>query len=313
MPIPIAAAAAAPAIGSIFNSFSQAETNRQNQEFSVFMYNKQKQDALDFWRLQNEYNSPQAQMARYQEAGLNPHLIYGQSNTSSPVQAPNFQAPSRRSPEWGNAVSAAGLATISAIYDLDIKAAQLDNLKAQNSVIREDALLRQAQTFATRTSGERSKFGLEFETELRDTSADVRREQLRQLRNSTDVLLNRDQREAIANASSVREAAQRIVNMQDQLLTNKLERAHTREDIGRIMIEKRRLSESVEQLKKGNVLQDLDVELRKQGINPNDPLWSRIVGRVLAPLTSEQGFQNTSGNIFEGGWKYIMDAIKSPK
>jgi len=141
------------------------------------MYQKQKQDALDFWKLQNDYNSPQAQMARYQEAGLNPHLIYGQSNTSSPVQAPNFQAPVRRSPEWGNAVSGAGLATLSAIYDLDIKQAQLDNLKAQNSVIREDALLRQAQTFATRTSGEKSKFGLEFETELRDTSAEVRREQ----------------------------------------------------------------------------------------------------------------------------------------
>lgn len=312
MPIPIAAAAAAaPVVGSLVNSFGQTETNRRNQEFALMMYNRQKNDNLAFWRMQNEYNSPQAQMARYQEAGLNPFLVYGQSNTASPISTPDVQTPVRRSPEWGNAISAAGLSTLQQIYNLDIQQAQLDNLRAQNTVIHEDAALRRAQTFATTTSGERSKFGLEFESELRDVSADARREQLRQLRNSTDVLLRRDEREAIANSSTVREAAQRIVNMQDQLLTNAMSRAHTSADISRVMSEKRRLDESVQALKKSNVLQDLDVELRKQGITSSDPLWSRIVGRVLAPLTSEKGFENTSGNIFEGGWKYIMDAFKS--
>jgi len=278
------------------------------------MYERQKRDNLAFWNQQNEYNSPQAQMARYQAAGLNPNLIYGQSNTAGSISTPDIQTPVRRSPEWGNAVSAAGLSALSQIYDIDIKQAQLDNLRAQNTVIQEDALLRRAQTFATRTSGERGKFALEFESELRDVSADARREQLRSLRNSTDVLLRRDEREAIANSSSVKEAAQRIVNMQDQLLSNMLDRARTSADTSRILAEKRRLYEATESLKKGNVLQDLDVELRKQGISPSDPLWSRIVGRVLAPLTSDSGFQNTSGNIFEGGWKYIMDALKpSPR
>lgn len=38
---------------------------------------------LDVWNLNNEYNSPTAQMQRYQDAGLNPNLIYGQQNTAS--------------------------------------------------------------------------------------------------------------------------------------------------------------------------------------------------------------------------------------
>lgn len=41
------------------------------------------------WELMNEYNSPQAQMKRFKEAGLNPMLIYQQGNSgnaSSPVQ-----------------------------------------------------------------------------------------------------------------------------------------------------------------------------------------------------------------------------------
>lgn len=40
---------------------------------------------------QNEYNTPQSQMLRFQEAGLNPNLIYGQGNPgnqSSPQQYP---------------------------------------------------------------------------------------------------------------------------------------------------------------------------------------------------------------------------------
>ena len=42
----------------------------------------------EMWNLQNEYNSPKSQMARYKEAGLNPNLIYQQGNpgnASSPV------------------------------------------------------------------------------------------------------------------------------------------------------------------------------------------------------------------------------------
>lgn len=50
----------------------------------------------EMWNLMNEYNSPQAQMQRFKEAGLNPMLIYQQGtpgNASSPVQysKPNIQ------------------------------------------------------------------------------------------------------------------------------------------------------------------------------------------------------------------------------
>lgn len=40
------------------------------------------------------YNTPAAQMARYQEAGLNPHLIYGQGNPgnqSAPLSSPDYK------------------------------------------------------------------------------------------------------------------------------------------------------------------------------------------------------------------------------
>ena len=48
----------------------------------------------EMWNLMNEYNSPQAQMQRFKEAGLNPMLVYQQGtpgNASSPAQ---YQKPS---------------------------------------------------------------------------------------------------------------------------------------------------------------------------------------------------------------------------
>lgn len=44
---------------------------------------------LDVWNMNNEYNTPAAQMQRYLDAGLNPNLIYGQQNTAA---APNSAA-----------------------------------------------------------------------------------------------------------------------------------------------------------------------------------------------------------------------------
>lgn len=45
---------------------------------------EQKQN-IRLWNMQNEYNSPEAQMQRYIDAGLNPNLIYSQQNTATDI------------------------------------------------------------------------------------------------------------------------------------------------------------------------------------------------------------------------------------
>lgn len=69
-------------------------THRDMNDYSTAAYNylmKQQEQAftLDMWNLTNEYNSPAAQMQRYQDAGLNPNLIYGQQNTTSQPGTPS--------------------------------------------------------------------------------------------------------------------------------------------------------------------------------------------------------------------------------
>jgi hypothetical protein len=67
---------------TLFNTVSQLYTNQQNRK-----------NALSDWQRQNEYNAPAQQMRRFQEAGLNPNLIYKQTNEAAPVRSTDFVAP----------------------------------------------------------------------------------------------------------------------------------------------------------------------------------------------------------------------------
>lgn len=69
-------------------AFGDIGSSRDWSDAKSAAYNyllKQQEQAynLELWKLQNEYNSPAAQMQRYQDAGLNPNLIYGQQNQAS--------------------------------------------------------------------------------------------------------------------------------------------------------------------------------------------------------------------------------------
>lgn len=62
--------------------FASQQTEREyNHAYNLNQQNYENQ--LDMWNRTNDYNHPANQMSRYMEAGLNPNLIYGQSNTAS--------------------------------------------------------------------------------------------------------------------------------------------------------------------------------------------------------------------------------------
>lgn len=84
--IPLAIAAAG-AITSRIAAERQAKHNRRLAEFQA--------DAnQSYLNQQLNYNTPQAQMSRYQQAGLNPNLVYGQGtpgNQSAPLSYPDIK------------------------------------------------------------------------------------------------------------------------------------------------------------------------------------------------------------------------------
>lgn len=71
------------------------------QDYQKELMNKQYNAQLQMWNLQNEYNSPSAQVERLREAGLNPALVYGNGNAltaASSMTAPSGSAPSNSGP-----------------------------------------------------------------------------------------------------------------------------------------------------------------------------------------------------------------------
>ena len=98
-------------------------TNAANMRLAEYSYSKD----LEMWNRQNEYNTPSAQMERFQQAGLNPNLIYGQGTAGNATTIPHYQAP-RMEFNYKSPVNL--LTVMSAFQDFNLKQAQTDSLRA---------------------------------------------------------------------------------------------------------------------------------------------------------------------------------------
>lgn len=289
MPVPALAGpiigAASNFIGAQQNAMNQQQQNYADQHFTLQMYEQQKKDALDFWNLQNDYNSPAAQMKRFQEAGLNPNLIYGQGNNgnSGPVSTPDYHQVSRRAPEFGNAISGAGMAFINSLYDLDIKQAQANNLREQTNVIHQDALLKASMIGATDARKNRDLFQLGLDQSPEFGSAQFAQERLRQLRNNIDISTQENVRRAALTSSSLRQAASKLLNDKEYRLHSSVDRE--------------RMKQSIKLMEKEGVLKDFDIELSRSGMTRNDALWQRLLAPLLQKMISgEVNLKSMMGN-----------------
>lgn len=87
--------------------FSDSKTAQLN----YIMKQQEQAYNLELWNLQNKYNSPAEQMKRYQDAGLNPNLIYQQQNAASApasASASTFRSGGIAARRAQNAINAIG-------------------------------------------------------------------------------------------------------------------------------------------------------------------------------------------------------------
>lgn len=257
------------------NAASTIFGNRAQRKWNERQYDKQRRDALSDFYLQNEYNSPEQQMKRLKAAGLNPNLVYGNGNAiqnAGPIRSADTGSyrPETPSFDFGGTVSSA----LGAYYDTQTKEATLDNLKAQNNVLSQQATYQAAQTAesAARTQNlltntEGASFDIGQRKRLADTSFEIQQASLRKLNADTNYTLNQDERAAAQNATSLRKAAEEILNL-------RMQRAVSKEQVLQIRAQ-------AQNLRNNSTLQELDIELKRLGINPSDPTWQRILGRVI--------------------------------
>jgi hypothetical protein len=127
-------------IGQGITAYSAADQNKKQRQWSKDMYNLQREHALEDWYRTNEYNSPEAQMRRLQQAGLNPNLIYGQgavANNSTSIRS--SQAPSYTPQPLRVDLSSIGEA-INMYNDIKTRTLQNSNLQKQGELLDQQKL-----------------------------------------------------------------------------------------------------------------------------------------------------------------------------
>lgn len=106
------------------------EENRQTRNWNLMLAEKQNQWNIDQWDRENTYNLPANQMQRFAQAGLNPDLIYGQSNLSAGSPALTSGAPATPTPSDGYAMLPTWSGLAEGFNQGRLIDAQIDNLKS---------------------------------------------------------------------------------------------------------------------------------------------------------------------------------------
>lgn len=125
-------------LGGGAQAFAQGRMNKATRKWNEKMYATQKQDSLDFWNMQNSYNSPQEQMARLQKAGLNPQLVYGQgavANASSAPDTPHAMPFRAEAPNLGSSIQNVP----ESYFNIQTQQQLLSNQKQQGNILALEA------------------------------------------------------------------------------------------------------------------------------------------------------------------------------
>lgn len=124
------------ATGSLSGGLLPAGLNQLGDNFlngymGYYFNNRAAEDAnnrmISFWNMQNAYNTPKEQMKRFAEAGLNPNLIYGQSNVAGAIGRPAVAS-------FSNSAHSVDSRPFDILNALQVYYG-LQNVKAQNSLI----------------------------------------------------------------------------------------------------------------------------------------------------------------------------------
>lgn len=123
------------AIGAIGNFFTGGASARKQYQYQSKLMDKQNQQQIDFWKMNNEYNTPFNQRARLEQAGLNPDLMYGGSGNMYQSQMPGAASGSAPNVDYGSFSDNLRFAMQAQVMD-----AQVSKIEHENQLLAEQAL-----------------------------------------------------------------------------------------------------------------------------------------------------------------------------
>lgn len=177
--------------GGILNTLGGIFANKKQQEINTQTYERMRRDSLADWNMMNEYNSPKMQMQRFKEAGLNPNLIYGQTQNAAPVRSSDFKPADYAAPRIGDDLTN----VIQTYFQVQSQEQQLQNMKLQAALLDAQRVKTESETdwkklqtdFFQRTEPYREEI-LSSQGQLLQASKEKTREELIKIRESVKMI-----------------------------------------------------------------------------------------------------------------------------
>lgn len=250
------------------NTLFQHLTNVKNRKFTREMYGRQRADALADWEMQNAYNSPMAQMARFKDAGLNPHLIYGQGNVAQPV---------RSSSSSGGQASAPSGQGLGAMYSYalrsnqaDLTAANKEFLKAREENIKAQTVKVLSEVDLTKQNVNRGAIKLAIEKQLQDVNVSKGLYEL-------DITREKYNQEYWRSMIAERMSELTVEKAVSSLLNDQKFRELSQD-------RQNEIRQKIELMRKDGQLKDYEIELNKSGAQRNDSILQRLALKIIQSI-----------------------------
>lgn len=280
MPFPVVEAAAIGAglLSTGGQIMATGKTNRKTRQFQEKMFWEQRKLAEQDWNRVNAYNSPQQQMQRLKEAGLNPNLVYGSGgaeSTASPMR-------SVESPQWNpETPNYAGLATgaaqaLSAYQDYTLQQEAVKNMAAQRSNMELDSILKTIEVSGGMLNNKMLGLNYEKTRRLFDTSISQAEENLRATKAGTDIKISQEVRDAALHASNLEQALARVANIGADTELKK---------------------EQLAGLKTSGILDQMEIAMRKLGLSYNDSVILRMMAQFAEGKSLPELVKSASSQI----------------
>lgn len=285
-------------LGVGMDALIQSGQNKEARRYSTYMYDRQRADALADWNMQNEYNSPQAQMARLKAAGLNPMLVYGSGSQVSAASTPRGASEGHWQPQR---VSVQGglQGTMQAFQDTQIRQLQTDLLNEQ------------IHNLKSRTAGQDiQNIGYGYHNNLMDLQAArgayeyKLRQQFGEPLESAKVLgmqahaqytLDENERRTLLTNRSLDVSAEQILNMR---ASRKQTEASTDEIRERINI-----------LKQNGEMNDFEIQLNKLGLTRSDPFYQRAAAKLIQGIGAKNGNDLYDPKTNQINWENLINRV----
>lgn len=270
----------------LIGSIMQKRENARQRDYETQMYERSKQDNLDFWNMSNLYNSPEQQMQRLKAAGLNPNLVYGNGANATvdtlKAPAPNTSnSTTVQNPLHGLDIGS----NISQIYDLKVKDAQANLLnqqaqtqKTQQQMNALESELKRLDAVRLRTSNKYDITTLDQRIQTLTAQYDSMlatmantRSQTRLQDTTRQINIERNNRENQIQPYTIQQLKANIKNLNADTNSTIANRDYTRE---KITTEK-----LIQQLNRW------EIELHNKGLSKNDGYITRKVASVWSYIT----------------------------